>query len=93
MCRRRRQDGKSPLTITSAGLPRPGRRRACRGGQTLITLGGERRDLEAQYCSVTVAGHTSDPYAMDFETNQPIFVLRGPKRPLAEIWPKLKHYW
>jgi hypothetical protein len=41
---------------------------------------------------VEVAGHLDDPYAMPFETNINIYVLRSPRRPLAEAWPALKHF-
>jgi hypothetical protein len=29
---------------------------------------------------------------MPYEDDQPIFVCRGLKVPLAEIWPRLKHF-
>jgi hypothetical protein len=29
---------------------------------------------------------------MPYETNQPIYVLRGLKMPLAVRWPGVKHY-
>jgi hypothetical protein len=58
----------------------------------MILVGGEREDYEAKFNSVSVEGETDDPYAMPYETNQPIYVLRGLHPPLAELWPKLKHY-
>jgi hypothetical protein len=29
---------------------------------------------------------------MPYETNQPIYVLRGMKTPLEKYWPQVKHY-
>jgi hypothetical protein len=29
---------------------------------------------------------------MPYEDDQPIFVCRGLRMPLDEIWPRLKHY-
>ena len=61
-------------------------------GSVMIAVGGERTDYEEKFHSVSVEGETDDPYAMPSETNQPIYVLRGLHPPLAELWPKLKHY-
>lgn len=61
-------------------------------GSVMIVIGGEPRDYEEKFRSVSVAGETDDPYAMPYETNQPIYVLRGLHPPLAELWPKMKHY-
>ena len=44
------------------------------------------------FASVEVAGRIENPYALPFETSLNIYVLRGPKRPLAEIWPALKRF-
>jgi hypothetical protein len=63
-----------------------------RDGSVMIVVGGERADYEEKFHSVAVEGETDDPYAMPSETNQPIYVLRGLHPPLAELWPKLKHY-
>jgi len=61
-------------------------------GSVTILIGGEREDYEQEFDSVSVEGRTDDPYAMPYETNQPIYVLRGPHQTLGEIWSKLKHY-
>ena len=39
-----------------------------------------------------VAGHIDSPYAMPYETNQPIYVLRNIKTPLQDYWPSVKKY-
>ncbi len=56
----------------------------------VITLGGERSQFLQAYKEVTVAGRLDDPYAMLYETNIPIYVLRGLKVPFD--WARLKHY-
>jgi hypothetical protein len=33
-----------------------------------------------------------DPYAMPYESGLKVFLCRGLKRPLAEVWPELRHY-
>jgi hypothetical protein len=61
-------------------------------GSVLIVVGGNRALYERQFRSVEVAGKIDDPYAMPYETGQPIYVLRGRREPLATLWPRLKHY-
>ncbi len=44
------------------------------------------------YSEVTeVARHVSK-YAMPYENDLPIFVCRGPIRPIPSIWPRVKRY-
>ena len=33
-----------------------------------------------------------EPYAMPYETNKPIYVLRGLKMPMSRLWPQVKHF-
>ncbi|MFB3827448.1 MAG: glycosyltransferase family 39 protein [Bryobacteraceae bacterium] len=60
-------------------------------GDVVIVLQGRRERLEQRFTSVQPAGATQHPYAMA-EENYEIFVCRGIKRPLTEIWPQLKHW-
>jgi len=39
-----------------------------------------------------VVGHIESPYALPYETDVPIYVLRDPRVPLATLWPQLKYY-
>jgi hypothetical protein len=48
--------------------------------------------MKSLFRSVTQAGSIISPYAMPYETNQPIYVLRGLKEPMAALWPTLKKY-
>ncbi|MDE2182875.1 MAG: glycosyltransferase family 39 protein [Alphaproteobacteria bacterium] len=60
-------------------------------GSVIIEIGCDRSD-EEKFRSVSVVGRTDNPYAMPYETDQPICVLRGLKVPLQTYWPKVKMY-
>lgn len=60
-------------------------------GDTLIVLQSSREDLESQCASVEQAGEHFHPWGMA-EENNPIFICRGLKTPLRELWPRLKHW-
>ena len=63
-----------------------------RSGAVVIIIGGHREDYTDHYSEVIeVARHTSE-YAMPYESNLPIFVCRGPLRPIPSIWPRVKNY-
>ncbi len=61
-------------------------------GSVVIIIGGKPSDHAEKFRSVEKAGFIDTPYAMPYETNLPIYVLRGPKAPLAELWPMVRHY-
>ena len=63
-----------------------------RDGSVVIVLGGDLKKLQELYGDVQVAGRIDTAYAMPYETNLPIYVLRRPKVSLAALWPTLKHY-
>lgn len=60
-------------------------------GEVLIVLQDDREDLEKLCASVEEAGVHHHPWGME-EENGPIFVCRGLKTPLPELWPRLKHW-
>jgi len=60
-------------------------------GEVLIVLQDRRERMEEVCTSVEQAGEHFHPWGMA-EENGPIFVCRGLKWPLAEIWPKLKKW-
>ncbi len=60
-------------------------------GTNLIWLQWDRADLEPYCTSVVQVGSHTHPWGMA-EENGPIFLCRGLKRPLTEIWPELKHW-
>lgn len=61
-------------------------------GQVIIIVGGDTGHYAQLFRSYTVAGHVDAPYAMPYETDLPIYVLRGMKMPLARYWPEVKSY-
>lgn len=61
-------------------------------GNVIVVIGGNRKEMEGLFQSVTLAGHIDTPYAMPYETNKPIYILRGARTPLPAVWPSLKHF-
>ncbi len=61
-------------------------------GGVVIIIGGDPAHYAALFRSFTVVGRIETPYAMPNETDQPIYVLRGMKTPLAAFWPTVKAY-
>lgn len=61
-------------------------------GSVIIIVGGSPRHYDELFRSFSVAGRIDTPLAMPYETDQPIYVLRGMKMPLTKYWPKVKHY-
>jgi 4-amino-4-deoxy-L-arabinose transferase-like glycosyltransferase len=61
-------------------------------GSVIIEIGGTREQHLKDFRSVELGAVLDDPYAMPYETGQPVWVERGLKKPMAGIWPRLKHY-
>jgi hypothetical protein len=61
-------------------------------GSVMIVIGGNLSQMQSLFQSVARVGVTDAPYAMPYETGQPIYVLRGLKEPMAQLWPTLKRY-
>lgn len=61
-------------------------------GSVIIIIGGDTRHYADLFRSYTVAGHIDAPYAMPYETDLPIYVLRGMKVPMVRFWPMVKAY-
>ncbi len=69
------------------GPPRDGR------GELMIAVGDFAcDDWSNVYASTEKVGETDDPYSMPYENHVPICVLRGLQQPLAQVWPRLRHY-
>jgi hypothetical protein len=60
-------------------------------GDVMIVLDDDRETLEELFTSVELAGHVSHPYSMPFQ-HFDVWVCRGPRAPLAQIWPRVKSY-
>jgi hypothetical protein len=61
-------------------------------GQVLIVIGGNPKDSAALFSSVERAATFTCKDCMPYETDLPIWVLRGAKVPLRELWAKTKHF-
>ncbi|MEP6938316.1 MAG: glycosyltransferase family 39 protein [Rudaea sp.] len=63
--------------------------------QTLIVVGADRKDLDAPCTTVELAGHTGNAAHVENEETQwhpDIFICRGVRKPLAELWPRLMEF-
>jgi hypothetical protein len=61
-------------------------------GSVVIIIGGSPEHYAGLFQTFEMAGRIDTPYAMPYETQQPIYVLRGMKMPLQQYWPQAKHY-
>jgi hypothetical protein len=61
-------------------------------GSVLIIIGGRPSHYAPLFRSFTVAGHIDTPYAMPNETGKPIYVLRGLKLPIMQLWAQSKRF-
>lgn len=62
-----------------------------REATTYICLGSSRAGLERVFASVEVVAEHHHPWGMA-EENGPIYLCRGPKVSIRELWPQLKHW-
>ncbi|MEZ5294094.1 MAG: glycosyltransferase family 39 protein [Vicinamibacterales bacterium] len=65
---------------------------AGRTGDVLIVLSTRQERLERLFASVELAGRTECGDCMPYENGLGVYVCRGPRRPLSDVWPDLKHY-
>ena len=61
-------------------------------GGTMIIVGGTAADYEGYLERVDLAGRTSCRYCMPYENDLPIYVGRGWKARLSEVWPRVKRF-
>jgi hypothetical protein len=61
-------------------------------GEVIITVGLRQEDLASSFDEVTPAGVSQCQYCMPYENNLPIYVGRGLKMDIREVWPQAKHY-
>ena len=61
-------------------------------GEVVIVLGGDLEDHQRRFESVEVAGAARCRYCIPYEKDLPIYVCRGLRLPLAELWPVIGHY-
>lgn len=55
-------------------------------------MGSDPDDLRQIYAQVERIGVHRCDYCMPWRAELPIYRVWGPKVPLADVWPQLKHY-
>jgi hypothetical protein len=58
----------------------------------VIAVGISPEGLAEAFDDVQPGQAMTDPIAMPYEREHPVAICRGPKRPLAEEWPRGKHF-
>jgi hypothetical protein len=61
-------------------------------GEVLILVGGEEDEIRAAFEQVEQADTIDCGLCMPYEDGQPVWVARGLKMPVEEIWPRLKNF-
>jgi len=58
----------------------------------LIVIGGNKEDHLRYFESVDSAGTIESKYSIPYENDQTIFICRGLKEPISEVWKKLRFF-
>jgi 4-amino-4-deoxy-L-arabinose transferase-like glycosyltransferase len=61
-------------------------------GAVVIVVGGREDQVRPLFETVEQAGVTDCGYCMPYENGLPVWIARGLRQPVAEAWPRLKHY-
>ncbi|HUR29206.1 MAG TPA: glycosyltransferase family 39 protein [Planctomycetota bacterium] len=62
-------------------------------GKVMLVLADDLGGREALFESTEVSEHVPhDAYCLPYENDLKVFLCRGLKQPLAELWPQLRHY-
>jgi Dolichyl-phosphate-mannose-protein mannosyltransferase len=61
-------------------------------GSVLIIIGGNPKHYADLFNSFEVVGRVDAPFAMPYETDKPIYVLRNMKTPLQDYWPNVRSF-
>jgi hypothetical protein len=62
-------------------------------GEVVLAYWPDREDLAKLFAEVVEVGRFRAPYAMDRQNDRPLFLCRGLRFPLREVWPRLKAYY
>jgi len=60
-------------------------------GESMIVMGDNQRNLERLFAGVRKAGRVYDPYSMPYN-HLDIYYCSGMRRPLPEVWPRVKKW-
>jgi hypothetical protein len=61
-------------------------------GAVVITLGRDDARFDDAFGDARAVGRVESRFAMPYENGLTIWVLRQPRAPIAEVWPRLRHY-
>lgn len=61
-------------------------------GEVMIVAGGNEERLRELFEEVELGAVVDCGLCMPYENHQPLWICRGLKMPLADLWPGLKHY-
>jgi hypothetical protein len=61
-------------------------------GEVVIVIGGDKEGLGEIFEEVELAARTDCGYCMPYENDQPVWLCRGLRMSIEELWPKLKHF-
>jgi hypothetical protein len=61
-------------------------------GEIVIILGGDIEDLKPNFREVTIESVADCQYCMPYEDNLPVFLCRGLKGNLKDVWAQEKHF-
>ncbi|MEM7049950.1 MAG: glycosyltransferase family 39 protein [Acidobacteriota bacterium] len=61
-------------------------------GEVVLVVGGERDELAESYRSVELAAVVDCGHCLPSENQRPIFVARGLRAPVDDVWRSVKHF-
>jgi hypothetical protein len=61
-------------------------------GDVLVVIGDRRERLDELFADVRLGGVSRCVDCMPYEDGRSIWVARGPRRPIVEVWPRIKGF-
>jgi len=61
-------------------------------GRVLIVVGGSEERLRARFERVERAATIECGRCMPYENHRPVWIVRGLRQPVAQLWPQIKHF-
>ena len=61
-------------------------------GEVMLILGGNLRDKQEVFTRVEIVGTVHSKYCLPYENNLNIYLCRGLRVPLKELWAKIRNY-
>ena len=60
-------------------------------GESVIVMGGNKKDLESRFAAVRKVARVEDAYSMPYE-HIDVFYCQGLKQQLSVLWPQVKNW-